>query len=180
MLCSKLSWLFAHSLLLSHLPCCAFIALFWVQFFYRLPILCCQVCFLRVSICKFTLKIIPLAILYFPPLCLLRASAMFLVSFLHHSFLSAFSQLLSCFLPHRCFHMAVVPEVAYSVGECLCTDLSIRFCLNEFQLLFLLVLSPFHCHHFLCELQWRSVSKSKLLEVMECKVFDSDSWFFLC
>lgn len=78
----------------------------------------------QASIWKFPLQIIPLLILYFPPLCLLLVHAMFLVSVPLHSFLSAFSQLLSCFLPHRCFHMAVVPEVAHSAGECLCTDLS--------------------------------------------------------
>lgn len=98
-------------------------------------------------------------------------------SFCSQCFLPALVLLFaSQMFPHGCCAWGCL----FSWRICLCTDLSIRFCLNEFQLLFLLVLSPFHCHHFLCELQWRSVSKSKLLEVMECKVFDSDSWFFLC
>lgn len=88
----------------------------------------------RASVCEFTLQIIPLFIIYFPPCTFLLANAMFLVSVPHHFFLSAFSQLLSCFLPHRCFHMAVVPEVAYSVGDYAFVQIwaSIGVCLNEF------------------------------------------------
>lgn len=134
-LCSNLSWLFAYSLLPSHFPCCAFIAPFWVQFFYKLLILCCQVYYFSESFCVWVHPTDNTSfIIYFPPCTFLLANAMFLVSVPHHFFLSAFSQLLSCFLPHRCFHMAVVPEVAYSVGDCAFGQIwaSIGVCLNEF------------------------------------------------
>lgn len=109
-------------------------------------------------------------------MCLLPANDIFLVSVPYHSFLSAFVQL-SC---HASFLTDILAwflclRLPIQLGKYIFVQIwtSIRVCLNELLLLFLLVSSFFCCHHFPCESQCRSVRKNKLLEAKECKVFDN-------
>lgn len=125
-LCSNLSWLFAYSLLPSHFPCCAFIAPFWVQFFYKLLILCCQVYYFSESFCVWVHP---------------TDNTSF-----HHLFSSLYLFARSCYVPgfssspffSQCFLPALVLLFAsqmfphgccawgclFSWRLCLCTDLS--------------------------------------------------------